>query len=102
LFALAPVRTSNIRTFGTAEDASVLAGLGISIAPTFPSREIRKRRARRRPLNIGHVVRNFAASKQCPQAGQTLQMHRQSAFQPLRKYEPRWRGAAALRRRHID
>ena len=33
-----------IRTFGTAEGAGVLVGLGVSLAPTFPQREIRKRR----------------------------------------------------------
>ena len=32
------------RTFGTAEGAGVLVGLGVSLAPTFPQREIRKRR----------------------------------------------------------
>jgi hypothetical protein len=34
---------NRIRTFGTAEDAGVLAGLGVWIVPTFPSQDIRKR-----------------------------------------------------------
>jgi hypothetical protein len=35
---------NRIRTVGTAEDAGVLAGICVWIAPTFPPREIRKRR----------------------------------------------------------
>jgi hypothetical protein len=39
-----PVEGDGFERFGAAEDAGFLAGLGISIAPAFPSREIRKRR----------------------------------------------------------
>jgi hypothetical protein len=45
-----------IRTFGTVEDAGVLVGLGVPIAPTFPSREIGKRR--HEAVFIDRVVRD--------------------------------------------
>jgi len=59
-----------IRTFGTAEDAGVLAGLVISIAPTFPSREIRKR-CHEAAFEISVASRGTDGSNLVPSSGES-------------------------------
>ena len=70
-----PVEGVWIRTFGTAEDAGVLVGPGVSIAPTFPLREIRKWR-HQAVFEISIASCGTDGSNLVPSSGESSKPHR--------------------------
>ena len=84
-----------IRTFGTAEDAGVLAGLVISIAPTFPSREIRKK-CHEAAFEISVASRGTDGSNLVPSSGESDELSLRAAVPDRWAPTERLRTAALL------